>query len=113
MLFAYFDVSLWLELISIAGILVCSAAVIVVAFRSEVSPLLGILCALPTAIGAFIIGWESIYLSPIAAYLVGWANSRKWKITQLMAVFTGLVLMFFVVQLYKLYVGSPGLGPDI
>jgi len=113
MLFAYFDISLWVELVCLAGILLCSVVVIVAAFRSEASPLLGILCALPTTVGAFVMGWESVYLTPIAAYLIGWANSRKWKITQLMAVFTGLVLMFFVVQLYKLYVGSPGSGPNI
>ncbi|MDP7266727.1 MAG: hypothetical protein QF408_01040 [Pirellulales bacterium] len=113
MLFAYFDISLWVELVCLAGILLCSVVVIVVALRPEGNPLLGILCALPTAVGAFVIGWESVYLTPIAAYLIGWANCRKWKITQLMTVFTGLVLVLFVVQLYRLYVGSPGLGPNI
>jgi len=87
-LLAYLAGPLLIESVCLVGILSCWALVVVAALRNESSPLLGILAFL---------------LSPIAGFIIGWVNSRQWRLTQVMIVFTAFALMYFVVQLYQLY----------
>lgn len=87
-LLAYLGVPLLIESVCLVGLLSCWAIVVVAALRNETSPLLGILAFL---------------LTPIAGFIIGWANSRPWQLTQVMIVFTAFALLYFVAQLYELY----------
>ena len=87
-LLAYLAGPVLIEWVCLVGVLSCWAIVVVAALRNETSPLLGILAFL---------------LTPIAGFIIGWVNSRPWRLTQVMIVFTAFALMYFVVQLYRLY----------
>lgn len=88
MVWAYLDIAKIFEMVCLAGGALCWLIEIIAAFRNAKGPLLGIL---------------SILLSPVAGFLIGWANHRNWRITQVMIVFTALALLYFVLQLYRLY----------
>lgn len=87
-LLAHLAVPLLIESVCLVGLLSCWAIVVLAALRNETSPLLGIL---------------SFLLTPIAGFIIGWVNSRRWRLTQVMIVFTAFALIYFVVQLYRLY----------
>ena len=65
------------------GSLVCWIMVVVAAFKSEESPLMGILCIVLCALGAFIIGW---------------IKSGQWGIRQVMLIWSGLIAANIVIQ---------------
>ena len=73
------------------GSFVCWIMVIIKAFQSEESPLMGILCIVLCGLGAFIIGW---------------IKNSEWRITQLMMIWTGLFIASIVIQVITMAIAG-------
>ena len=83
-----------LSLIVGIGSLVCWIMVIVKAFQSEESPLMGILCIVLCGLGAFIIGW---------------IKNAEWGITKIMMIWSALIVGSIVMQIIAVaLVGAAG-----
>jgi hypothetical protein len=89
MVLAYLDIGEIFVWVCLIGGALCWLIEIVAAFRNAKGPLLGIL---------------SILLSPVAGFMIGWVNNRNWRITQVMIMFTAFAILYFVAQLYRLYI---------
>ncbi len=78
------------------GSLVCWIMEIIAAFKKESSPMLGILSIVP-CLG-------------LGGLVVGWMKHREWGITQLMTIWTGLIVLGFLlnVAVAALGIGAAG-----
>lgn len=72
------------------GSLVCWIMEIVAAFKHEKSPLLGILSIIP-CLG-------------LGGLIIGWVKHRDWGITQLMLIWSGLIVISIVLNIVSVFV---------
>ena len=78
------------------GSLVCWIMEIVAAFKNEESPLLGILSIIP-CLG-------------LGGLIIGWVKHREWGITQLMMIWSALIVISIVLNIVGMAVGIGAAG---